>query len=445
MIPALLRSMQGRRGLIVAGAVVIVLGSVVPLLFAHPHPNYDSIRYLAAPSLGSGQLPLVPALFALAGRNAVAIGLIQAVIGGACWCFLLSEAARAGHWIASTVGAVAVVLIACSTYVVQWYAALLSDSLSISLLVLMFAFGARWLRTRGALWPLAVASALWALTRATNAYVLVIGGLVILPLAIIRHRRALPLLAGVLLVAAFATFVSAQGQLWQQPFFHSLTERILPNPSFRSWFASHRMPVTPDLTDLAGPYTGAKDSALNSSPVLAGFRHWLDHSGRSTYTEFLATHIPWVLGGTFGHHEELGPRLISYYGGGAVGRRWYPSALQNLLLSERQPEMLIALGAAAATIGAAAWKRRLSFIRREVAVWAYAIGLGLAALAIDWAGDSWEVGRHSVDGTLAVILAAVMVVASFPAFSAAAPARSAEAQLLQPADDSCLPSDRVPS
>lgn len=396
------------RGRALVGWAFIFAVSVVPALTAHPHLNYDSGGYLAVPSLDSGRLPVAPLLFLVLGHNLRAINVTQALIGGCCWSFLVYEIARTRNRIASSLGVVTVALLACSTYVVSWYAAILSDSLSISLLALITAMFTRYLRTGRWIWPLVIVSGVWALTRPTNAYVLLIGGLGLLPVVIVRHRHLVSKLACVLVVSASAAFVAGQGQLWQQPFLHSLTERILPNAGFRAWFADRGMPLDPSLENLAGPYYPYKDAALNSSPVFSAFRSWVDKSGKTTYAEFLVAHLPWVVRGTLGRHEELGPSLISYYGGG-VSRSWYPAAAGDLLLANRQTELLSLLGLDVIALGILGVKRRRTAFWRLALPWGYIALLGFVALAIDWAGDSWEVGRHSVDGTIAVALAGVLL------------------------------------
>jgi hypothetical protein len=297
-----------------------------------------------------------------------------------------------------------VAAIACSTYVVAWYGSILSESLSISLLALLFASLARWQRTGGGLWAVVLITGLWALTRSTNGYLVLLVGLIILPYALMRHRRRVAQAGWVLAAGLLATILSAQGQLWQQPFSHSLTQRILPNAGFTAWFAAHGMPDDDVLRQFAGPYSFSTDTALQQSPALASFRHWMDRSGKFTYMEFLFTHPVWILQGTFGRHEELPPQTIAYYG---RTRPWLAAPFRDLFLSHRQATLLL-LG----TVDAAAL---VVVVRRRIwgpraGLWLGVIGLGLVTLAVDWAGDAWEIGRHSIQGTIGVALAGLMLI-----------------------------------
>lgn len=386
------------------GLAVIVL-STIPVLAAPARLNYDSGLYLAPPALTTGRLPLVPAVYWALAHNLTAITVFQAAFGAVCWSMLLWEVAQVPRRGQRLVVMVGVTAVACSTYVVKWDAAILSESLSISLLALLMAMLARWRRTERGLWAVVAVACAWSLTRSTNAYILVVVGLPYLAYTALRARRELPRAACLAVVGLAATLVSAQGDLWQQPFLHSMSERILPNAAFTGWFAAHGMPVNGSLRRLAGGYYTWTDTAYNHSPQLAAFRHWMAGSGKSTYLQFLLSHPLWVVKGTFGHHEELGPRLIGYYGG-AVSRPWYPAVFRDVLLSHRQ-DSLVVLGVIDLGVIAAASLRRS--LTRDMWLWLGVILLGLVTLCIDWAGDSWEIGRHSVEGTLAVALGGLLL------------------------------------
>ncbi len=387
-------------------AVIVV--SILPAVAARPRPNYDSILYLAPPSLDSGRLPFVPLVYWLLGDDLRAITVFQAVLGAACWSALLWEVSHVAPRAVRFVAMVGIACIACSTYVVIWYAAILSESISISLLALLFAGLARWQRTGASLWAVAVVASLSAWSRSTSAYILLFVGLIAVCYSAVRARHSLMKALGVAGVALLASVLSGEGQLWQQPFLHSMGERILPSPAFTAWFAARGMPVSDALRRLAGPDTLANSAAFNHSPALAAFRNWMTHSGRADYPEFLASHPLWVVKGTFGRHEELGPQVIAIYGGG-VSRPWVPALVRNVLLSHRQ-DTLILLGLVDLVVLAKTALRRAC--GRATALWLGMICVGLLTLVVDWGGDAWEVGRHSVEGTIATALAGLMLMAN---------------------------------
>src|SRR5438270_736468 len=318
--------------------LLLAIAGLVPALGTHVALASDSPSYLAHPSLTSGRLPVAPVLFAALGHDLRAIAVAQVLIGGACWGLLIAEAAQVRHPVAGALSAVAIGVVASSTYVVTWYATVLSDSLSLSLLALIIALVARTVRTNASVWPLVAACCVWALTRSTNAYVLLLAVAVAAPWLLLRHRAMWPKLAALLLTCLVATALSAQGRLWEQPFQHSLVERILPDRQFRQLFFLRGMPASPALQALAGPFALPKQAALDSSPAFAALRSWEARSAQGAYTEFLALHLPWEVERAFGRHEELHPPELALYA--RVSRPWYPAPLRNVFLSERQTGML---------------------------------------------------------------------------------------------------------
>jgi hypothetical protein len=219
-----------------------------------------------------------------------------------------------------------------------------------------------------------------------------------------RYRNRLLLAILLLTVSVGTSALSGQGGLWQQPFLHSMSERILPDSGLRHWFVAHGMPESMSLQVLAGPYSPSTDAAFHQSPWLDAFRHWMDTSGKITFVTFLAEHPWWDVKGTFGSHEELSPDQVSFYGG-RFTRPWYPGVLKNLLLYGRQDALL----AIWVFVGGTALIGRVRLSWRPCSwTWIGIAALGLLTVTMDWAGDSWELGRHSVDGTLAILLSGVM-------------------------------------
>ncbi len=383
---------------------LVAVLAIVPAVLAHSSVNYDSSLYLRTPTLWSGRLPLVPSIYWALDDNLHAIGIFQALFGGVCWSTLIWETSHAQLRSLRIVVMGGVTWIACSTYVVNWYPAILSESLSVSLLALAIALGARWQRNGRGLRIILAICCLLALARSTSAYTLLFTGAVLLIYSATRNRRQL-LKASLLIAAALsATIMSASGNLWQQPFLHSLSERILPDPAFTAWFGNHGMPITDGLQRLTGPYSVSTDYSYYHAPSLASFRHWMNHSGKHAFLLFMVTHPVSILRGTFGMHEELGPKLITYYGGG-MRRPWLPLGLGNLLLSYRQVTLIVLVGIDIAVMPFV-WIRR--GWTRAAALWIGIAAFGVMTLVLDWAGDSWEVGRHSVEGTLCIALAGLM-------------------------------------
>jgi hypothetical protein len=97
------------------------------------------------------------------------------------------------------------------------------------------------------------------------------------------------------------------------------------------------------------------------------------------------------------------------YDTGVISRPWLPSGIRNLFLFHRQ-DTLIALGVI--DLVALAIARFRQRFRNATVVWLGLLCLGVITLALDWAGDSYEVGRHAVEGAIGTALAAIMLLAS---------------------------------
>ncbi|HSS08318.1 MAG TPA: hypothetical protein VLL25_00435, partial [Acidimicrobiales bacterium] len=172
------------------------------------------------------------------------------------------------------------------------------------------------------------------------------------------------------------------------------------------WFADHGMPLPPALRQLAGPYYLSVDTAFRHSPALVSFRSWMHHAGESTYLQYALVHPWWVLSGTFGHHEELTPRVLSYYGG--APHHWLPTVARDVFLTYRQTTLLVATAVAAIVL----FVRRRS-LRREGSTLLWWTGLtaaGFLALILGWVGDSWEIGRHLVGPTVQVGIGLLFII-----------------------------------
>lgn len=402
---ARLRASSQRVELAIVLAVACV--ATIPTMSRAPRATYDSISYVY---LSRYRLPVVPVLYWALGENLRAIVVVQALIGAVCWSLLALEALRLTRRPYCYIAFAGVLWVSCTSYVTTWYAAILSDSLSISLLALLLASIASWLAKRGSLTRVVVVALLWAGTRDTNGYLLLIAGAVGLVVALVYRRRPAPIIgslvaiAGGLVVAWWVT----TGGLWLQPFEHVLTERILVDPARLRWFRGHGMPVTPQLQRLAGPWRASKETQLLHAPSLASFRTWMHQHGTRTYLEYALQHPGWALTGTFSPRDTFDQATLKFYTG-STGQSWLPAAVRNFLLSHRIGTTFVASGATAAIVAVKA--RALRVVRPELLAWGAVVVAGYAGLVIAWVGDSWEIGRHSVTPTVQIWVALVFIAA----------------------------------
>jgi hypothetical protein len=395
--------------LIAVGAVAAM--AVVPVIYSTPRFIYDSGSYLRKVSLTGERLPVVPVLYALLGRNPRAIVVFQATFGALCWSYLALITLRIARRPYCYVAFGGVLLISCSDYVTMWYPAILSDSVSLSLLVLLLASIASWLVERRFFARVLIVAVLWAFTRDTNGYLLLVFGLAALGVVLIRRQSLAAALAAVLAIMAGVGVIASTnaGGLWEEPFYHVMAERVLVDPARTGWFVGHGMPSSPTLRQLGGPYYLRVDTAFRQSPGLASFRSWMHRSGERTYLEYALAHSWWVVSGTFGHHEELkpGPGPVSYYAG--APHHWLPMKAREFLLVHRQTT-LVALAVIAAVV-LLVRRRSLHREARALLWWVALTAMGVLGLIGVWVGDSWEIGRHSVGPTVQVAIGLLSVIA----------------------------------
>ena len=227
----------------------------------------------------------------------------QTVISILCWAAAAMLAASSlNGWLAK---ALAVLLILGCGFVPQvadWDSVLSSESLSISLFVLMMGLLLKVVPNgKGdslSSWAAAVVlipvSAWWVFTRDTNAY-FVIGAAVILILSAVIHwirrsgQRISALLCGFLLIGLF---VFQQGtfrvsERWLLPMLNNMTANVFPYEERVAFFEERGMPVDEELLKTTGSaeYNHIYDNEL--------FMRWARLHGLETYQQFLLSMPLW--------------------------------------------------------------------------------------------------------------------------------------------------------
>lgn len=392
-----------------AAAAVI---AALPAALSPARGTYDSFSYFVPPSLHSFRLPLVPGIYDMLQYNGRAIVVFQAVVAALCWSALALAATQAVARPWCYIAFAVVLVVECSDYVSQWAGAILSDSLSLSLFALMLAMGLRWLAGRGSLVWVLVASWLWAFTRNTNGYLLVVVGVVgLVGLAVPawRSRRALAAYGSSLVVGVLVVVASATGSLYKAPIEHVMLTRVLTNPQRTAWFVHHGMPISPTIRAEAG-WNSVTGTALEKSPALAGYRAWIYGPGEQVYLEYAVTHPGWVISGAIGDYGEITPPVLGYYTG-TIKRPWYPAPLADVLLDDRRQTLYVLLGGATVALAAVAIRRREAFRDRQLRWWLAVVATGILTMVGDWVGDSYEVGRHYVGATVQISIGACFLIA----------------------------------
>jgi len=282
---------------------------------------------------------------------------------------------------------------------------MLTESLSISLMTLFLAIWLWLLKSWS--WEkvllLSLVAFLWAFTRDTNGWILLmISGLIVLGVLLFGARkRYLSVALVIVLLFALSNFSADKGHRWVFPFQNVLAQRILPDQEALSFFADCGMPVTPELLSLAGGYANTNERAFYNDPALQPYRTWLHASGKSCYMRWLLSRpltslrepwldLEWLLAFedvAFFYPQSYEP-LLPWY----AERVLYP---QDMVI------WLWALTAVAALV--AIWKKAW----KVNPAWLLFIGLCLLIyphLFIIWHGDVPGTHRHALTVSLQFVL-----------------------------------------
>lgn len=282
--------------------------------------NMASLPWTDAGLWGGLRPPLVALCYKILRMHPPAIAVFQSMFSLLCWGLLSLAVAGSVQttWLKSLAYTL-VMLFGLSTDVITWDFMIMSESVSISLFVLLVAL-AFWLLQQwhpAKLLALIVTGGLWSFCRETNAWLLLGMAIVIGTIGLFSRKRrtayfVLALCWGAFFAAStISSKMSAQkftipptptyaalelppqmGQRWILPFLNVLANRILSDPAKVQWFADHGMPVTPDLMRLAGRLGGDDYFAVYRLDSLEPFRAWLINHGQSCYIKYLICNIP---------------------------------------------------------------------------------------------------------------------------------------------------------
>jgi hypothetical protein len=401
------------------------------VIVADPRTFPDSTDYLKPETfLGTkggyvaGRLPGVPAFFFLLARNHRAIVVAQAVIGAASWGLLAYVLSRkfASRPVGFAVGAAVLVFSVTST-VALWDGLLLSESLSISLLVLLIAVSIRLFERadRFTMLTAIVLGGIWVYLRDPNASMLVPAAITVAALALARvvPRRALVVAVAWALLAVSSLALQSASTRWELALYDIIGIRVLTDRQATEEFASAGMPVTPPVLAMTGLYAA---QGFETKPELSDLRAWTREHGRETYARYLLRNWDQTLLEPFRDEscrERLARKIPCFNvvrdgGQGELdtyeARDWraaFPEAIDDALGQRSSMAQYLAATIFCLVAGALGlWRGR----RRGN--WGWSVWLALASavfLVLGWNAESQEVARHTLDVwvyvTLAVIIA----------------------------------------
>ena len=349
--------------------------------------------------------PMFPVLLKINGANKVKVAAFQTALSIFAWGTLALALAYSLKGLLRPIAFALILTLSLEHHITGWDVVMLTESLSISLMAL---FLAAWLwLLKGWSWGkmavLSLVAILWAFTRDTNAWLLLmVAGLILLGVLFFGARKGY--LSVALVFAAifmFSNLSANRGLRWVFPFQNVLAQRILTNQSALAFFADCGMPVTPELLELAGGYANSGERAFYTDLALESYREWMYASGKSCYLRWLilrpliSLREPWMDLEWLLAFEEVDS--------------FYPQRYEPLLpwYAERilYPQDVLLWLWAATTIAAlvAIWKKAWKVNR----AWVVFIGLCLLIyphVFLVWHGDVPGTHRHALTVSLQFVL-----------------------------------------
>ncbi|MDM7915012.1 MAG: hypothetical protein ACE15D_18055 [Candidatus Eisenbacteria bacterium] len=355
---------------------------------------------------GGSKPALVPLAYKILGCDPRRILLAQTLFSIMAWGSLAIAAALAIRSLPVALLALLLLLgIGTSGPISSWNGMMLTESFSLSLLA-SFAAASLWLVRRPGLAPsiaLVLPGAGLALARDTNAYALLLLGMLLLPLALRRaakpRRRLLYLALAASFVAIwFGSLRSADvGKRWLVPFYNVVCERVLTDPHAAAHFQLAGMPWTDSVRGLAGKGPFGDEEELGEGAEIAAFCDWARDHGRRTYARFLLAHPGYsLLDPPLRFWQRTSSRIDKAPAGFRSGLVDKAEFILNRPIS-LLPFLVVFL----AVVVEAVW---LAIRRRRTHLWVPILMLALAPpqILLVWHGDACEVGRHSIGALVQV-------------------------------------------
>jgi len=393
--------------------------TTVPALVWPDSKDYETIGSHALWSGGFwfGSRPVLAPLLWMVTRSPAHYVLGQAVVSVVVWGFLAWTVAGIfpdgwRRFASFTV----VLAFATSTPIALWDRSVLSESLAMSGVALLFAVVIRFVQRPTPGRAIAVVgAALWcALARDSEIVVPTLLGLLLLGVAVtLRRRPQFKVLMGtgcaLLLAAGFCISAVIESGRDNLNITNNMYVRVFPYPKTVAWFASHGMPESGQVDRLARmesqpPMGTAKAVFPNlQSHAFARLGVWITDHGAATYGLWMATH-PWdVVLDPLRRPERTfndgNGDLYAYAAGNRVTSGLTPVFWPGWVWLEAMVAFTLVIGV----------KRKLW--RNRVAQAIVALGvIGLAAMIWAWNGDGQEVTRHTVEGLAQVHLGALLAV-----------------------------------
>jgi len=252
--------------------------------------------------------------FGFSRDHLVALQVVVAVVAWVSAAMLIARAFRSQ--VAQAAATVGVLVLGLTTQVSNFDSAILSESLTLSLTVVLVALALNvvYRSSTRLMWAVGVVAFLWAFSRQSNVYILWLATSAAVLAALLHRRRGhFVVLACVLgAIALSGTVVSSSNTAIQTDNLGQvIARRIAPDATLRSWWRHQGMPVLPPGV----PSAAKRDTENASDPLIYEqtqrlkddklFWRWLSNHGAPAYLHFLVTHPHYVLTVVFSERRLL--------------------------------------------------------------------------------------------------------------------------------------------
>jgi hypothetical protein len=356
-------------------------------------------------------------IFKLLGSSEAAIEIFQLSLSTFAWLFLAWTFIRTiKKWWGILIGFTLILGYSLTPSVQIWNHAVLSESTSISFMILLLAtfisLSLRW-SWRSFLLASLVAI-LWMSIREANTYICLLGALVLIILGLSRKNLRVYWLLSLIILGTFAInyqLSAAYGlPRWALPLAEVITHRILPEREYLEFFSENGMPVSTELMAFSGKNANSQNYAIINSNKFRKFSKWLFSEGKNVYVKFLLAHPLYTIESPL---ENIRVLLAADYLDGIPIPRYTP-ALPRQVNDLFYPinwfwsYLWISLFASGAIIAN-------NFRTRNEPLWIIFIFLLLSVphLYLIWHGDALDVARHAVIANVQYHIGFILIVILF--------------------------------
>ncbi|MEN9802909.1 MAG: hypothetical protein RLZ37_2034, partial [Actinomycetota bacterium] len=293
--------------------VVLYVTRVIASGWRNGFPSFfpDSSSYVEVsrlgpldPSFWSAERPIgVPLALWLTGGNHQLFFLLQTVLFAVSVAYLCSVVLKAitPRWLAWITNAL-IASVCVHPRFALWHLEILSESLSLSLSILILATWLQFARdpSRRHLAFGITATIAWVSIRDVHivtgfviASALLIGGLTCRSWTL--RKTALVGSAVLAIISSYVLIAQGASNRNLYPLINNIGERVLTNEELLQTFAARKMPLDDALLERTGDDTWADDQAFLRSAELARFRTWADeHGQRALLTSLVVDTSYWI-------------------------------------------------------------------------------------------------------------------------------------------------------